>query len=116
MQRHSELLFPSEKGGFRTHSVLDKPFQQVREAINERHEKDPVKHPVSISYRVTPRAMRRTFQDLARAAEVKDLVARSISGHATEKMQHRYSTVSPEEQRNAVARLVLLTTNCLLSR
>src|SRR5262245_32825278 len=31
---------------------------------------------------VTPRAMRRTFQDLARAAEVQDIVTRSISGHS----------------------------------
>jgi hypothetical protein len=37
--------------------------------------------------RVAPRAMRRTFRDLARAAEVNDLVTRAIDGHATESMQ-----------------------------
>ena len=45
--------------------------------------------------------MRRTFQDLARAAEVKDLVTRAISGHATETMQHHYSTVAAEEKKQA---------------
>jgi hypothetical protein len=38
--------------------------------------------------------MRRTFQDLARAAEVRDIVTRSASGHSTEAMQRHYSTVS----------------------
>lgn len=36
--------------------------------------------------------MRRTFQDLARAAQVNDLVTRAVSGHATEAMHHHYST------------------------
>jgi len=45
---------------------------------------------------ITPKAVRRTFQDLARAGEVKDIVTRAISGHATETMQHRYC---PERRR-----------------
>jgi hypothetical protein len=52
--------------------------------------------------------MRRTFQDLARAAEVRDVVTRSISGHATEEMQRRYSTVSPVEQQTSLARVLRL--------
>jgi hypothetical protein len=40
------------------------------------------------------RALRRTFNDRARAAQVNDLVTRSISGHLTEKMQTHYSTVN----------------------
>jgi len=32
--------------------------------------------------------MLRTFNDLARAARVEDIVTRSICGHATERMQH----------------------------
>ena len=51
--------------------------------------------------------MRRTFQDLARAAEIRDVVTRSISGHATEEMQRRYSTVSPVEQQKSLARVML---------
>jgi site-specific recombinase XerC len=91
----SDLLFPSETGGFRAPSALDKPFAAVWKAMGLRK-------------RVTPRAMRRTFQDLARAASVTDLVTRSISGHATEEMQHHYSTVGETEQRDGLARVITL--------
>lgn len=93
--RESDLLFPSDVGGFRAPSALDKPFAAVRKALGLRK-------------RVTPRAMRRTFQDLARAAAVGDLVTRSISGHATEEMQRHYSTVGETEQRDGLARVVSL--------
>ncbi|HEV7554757.1 MAG TPA: hypothetical protein VGO00_04825, partial [Kofleriaceae bacterium] len=59
---------------------------------------------------VTPRAMRRTFQDLARAAKVTDIVTRSISGHATPEMQRHYSTVDGKEQRAGLAKIVDLAT------
>jgi hypothetical protein len=52
--------------------------------------------------------MRRTFPDLARAAEVRDIVTRSISGHSTEAMQRHYSTVSGKEQKDGLARVVEL--------
>lgn len=42
-------------------------------------------------------ALRRTFNDLARAAQVNDLVTRSISGHLSERMQAHYSTVNGGE-------------------
>jgi len=74
---------------------LVKPFRVVKKALGLRK-------------RVTPRAMRRTFQDLARAAAVGDLVTRSISGHATEEMQRHYSTVGETEQRDSLARVVSL--------
>ena len=57
---------------------------------------------------ITPRAMRRTFQDLARAAEVRDVVTRAVSGHATEAMQRHYSTVPQAEVREAIGRVVSL--------
>jgi hypothetical protein len=41
--------------------------------------------------------MRRTFQDLGRAASVHDFVVRAISGHATTSMQEHYSSVSGDE-------------------
>ena len=91
----SELLFPSETGSFRAPSALDKPFAAVAKAIGLR------KH-------VTPRAMRRTFQDLARKAKVEDIVTRAVSGHATETMQHHYSTVHQEEIHDGLARIVAL--------
>jgi hypothetical protein len=43
--------------------------------------------------------MRRTFNDLARAANVEALVTKSISGHKTDRMVEHYSTVSGAEQR-----------------
>jgi len=52
--------------------------------------------------------MRRTFQDLARAAEVKDVVTRAISGHATEQMHHHYSTVNALEVKSSIAKVVSL--------
>jgi hypothetical protein len=55
---------------------------------------------------VTPRAMRRSFQDLARSAEVRDVVTRSISGHATEHMQRLYSTVTNQEQAASLTRIL----------
>lgn len=63
-----------ETGGFRARWALDKPFRMVARATG-------------LEKRVAPRAMRRTFRDLARAAEVNDLVTRAIDGHATESMQ-----------------------------
>jgi hypothetical protein len=50
--------------------------------------------------------MRRTFQDLGRAAQVHDFVVRSISGHATAIMQEHYSTVNGEEVRAGLAKVI----------
>jgi hypothetical protein len=86
------LLFPSKTGGFRYGSVLDKPFQGV---CNER----------GFSKRFTPRGMRRTFQDIARAANISDVVTRSISGHLTERMHHHYSTVAGIEQQASLSKI-----------
>lgn len=75
----SDLLFPTAAGGFRSSSRLDVPVDRVGTAIK-------------LAYPISPRSMRRTFQDLAREAGVRDVVTRAISGHATESMQRRYST------------------------
>ena len=93
--RDSELLFPSDNGGFRAASCLDRPFADVVKKLKLK------KH-------ITSRAMRRTFNDLCRRAEVRDVVTRSISGHLTEEMQRHYSTVAPEEQRQSLAKVVSL--------
>ena len=94
-QQASELLFPAEDGRFRSRSALKKPFATVPAAL------DLKKH-------VSPKAMRRTFQDLARAAEVKEIVTRAISRHATETMQHHYSTVGTDEKKLAIAKVIEL--------
>jgi integrase len=91
----NDLLFPSETGGFRSASTLDKPFAKIAKAAG-------------IKKHITPRAGRRTFQDLARAAEVKDIVARAVSGHQTEDMQRHYSTVSAGEVTAGLARVIEL--------
>lgn len=93
--RDSDLLFPSETGGYRSASCLDRPFEEVATKLE-------------LKKRITPRAMRRTFQDLARAAEVRDIVTRSISGHSTEAMQRHYSTVTGKEQQEGLAKVVEL--------
>lgn len=99
----SELLFPSPPtkwnngGGFRAMSCLDKPFAAVAKALE-------------LTYTITPRAMRRTYQDLARAANVADVVTRAISGHATPEMQRHYSTVSGDEMRAGLAKVIDIAT------
>lgn len=91
-QQASELLFPATTGGFRAPTVLNKPLAAASKAAG-------------LGFTFTQRGMRRTFNDLARAAEVKDVVTRSISGHATETMQQHYSTVWGAEQREGIAKV-----------
>ncbi len=91
----SELLFPSRTGGFQASSVLAKPIVAIAAAAKiEKH--------------LSPYFMRRTFQDLCRAAQVHDFVARAISGHATVEMQQLYSSVDGAEVRNGLEKLIAL--------
>ncbi len=92
-QQASELLFPSVTGGFRAPTVLNKPFADAAHAID-------------LGFTFTQRGMRRTFNDLARHAKIEALVTRSISGHLTERMQHHYSTVASQEQRESIAKVI----------
>jgi integrase len=90
-----DLLFPSDAGGFASPSCLDKPFRTVAKAAK-------IKKPI------TPRAMRRTAQDLSRLAGVNDLVTRAVSGHSDVGMQELYSTIRGEEMRKSLAAVVQL--------
>ncbi len=92
----SELLFPSEVGTFRHNSALAKPFRTIARAMG-------------LKMQISPKAMRRSFQDAMREAQVADVVVRSISGHLTEQMQQRYSTARGHEQQSAIARIIDLT-------
>ncbi|HVO27870.1 MAG TPA: site-specific integrase [Candidatus Margulisiibacteriota bacterium] len=94
-QQASELLFPAQDGGYLNEHCLREPFRIVGELIG-------------LPFRFTPRGMRRTFNDLARVANVESLVTRSISGHATEQMRAHYSTVQPTEQRASIGRMLQL--------
>jgi integrase len=90
-----DLLFPSKLGGYQTASVLTKPIVAIAEKAE-------------IKKHLSPYFMRRTFQDLCRAAQVHDFVARSISGHATVEMQQRYSSVNGAEVRDGLAKVISL--------
>jgi integrase len=92
----SDLLFPSEVGGFRSNSALSKPFRTIAQAIG-------------LKKRISPKSMRRSFQDAMREAQVANVVVRSISGHLTEQMQQRYSTARGHEQESAIARIIDIT-------
>ena len=94
--RESELLFPSETGGFRSAMVLDKPFKDVCQHL-------------ALGKTVTARAMRRTFQDHARRASIDGLIQRSICGHLTEEMTERYSSVAQVEVEAALGKVVSLS-------
>lgn len=93
--RESGLLFPSVRGTMRFTSSLQKVFVAAAGSAG-------------IKKKVSARAMRRTFQDITRAADVSSIVKRSISGHATEAMEGWYSTVPPDEQRAGLAKVVSL--------
>lgn len=93
--RESELLFPSTSGGYRAPSCLDRPIDDI--AVKAK-----------IGKALSPRFMRRTFQDLGRSAQVHDFVVRAISGHATSTMQEHYSSVSGDEVRTGLGKVVAL--------
>jgi integrase len=93
--RESDLLFPAKTGGYQSPNVLAKPIAASAKAAGiEKH--------------LSPYFMRRTFQDLCRAAQVHDFVARSISGHATVEMHQHYSSVSSLEVRDGLAKVLSL--------
>jgi hypothetical protein len=94
-QQESDLLFPADDGRFRSSSVLKKPFEAVAEWIG-------------LTKSFTARGLRRTFNDLAREAQVESLVTKSISGHMTDRMKDHYSTVRPTEQRESIGRVLRL--------
>jgi hypothetical protein len=52
--------------------------------------------------------MRRTFNDLARVANVEALITKSIPGHQTDRMREHYSTVTPEERHRSIGNVVRL--------
>jgi len=94
-QQRSDLLFPSVTGRFRAPTVLNKPFAAVSEEMG-------------LGYAFTQRGMRRTFNDLARNANVGLSVVKSISGHKTDRMVEHYSTISGAEQRASISKVVSL--------
>src|SRR3954467_1982693 len=91
----SDLLFPSRTGGYQSSSCLAKPIVAIAAAAG-------------VKKNLSPYFMRRAFQDLCRAAQVHDSVARAISGHATVEMQQLYSSVDGSEVRSGLAKVISL--------
>jgi hypothetical protein len=87
--RDSNYLFPSEKGTPRLAQVMNGPFADISQRMG-------------LSFILSVSGMRRTYNDLALAAGVNNLVTRSISGHQTQKMQAHYTTVWAPRQLEAI--------------
>ncbi len=92
-RKESELLFPpmrpGEGDGFMARSALAKILPAIcKEAKIKKH--------------ITPRFMRRTYQDWCRAANVNTKVQKAMSGHATDEMKDWYSTMGEQEGRTAL--------------
>ena len=61
-----------------------------------------------IGKRFTVHGLRYTFADLVHRANVDVVVRRALTGHVTEEMQRKYSTVGLDEKRAAVAEVIRL--------
>ncbi len=93
--RASELLFPGEDGRLRGPRDLRRFFEAAKAELK-------------LTKTVTGRALRRTFQDLSREAEVDAVVTRAISGHATDAMRVHYSTAHDDEVQAGIAKVINL--------
>ena len=90
-------------------TVLNEPLAAVSEAveaivINKRFA--AVSEAIEPGHSFTQSGVRRTFNDLMRAAQVEAIVTRSISGPLTERVQPHYGTVSGAEQRASIAKVI----------
>jgi integrase len=88
-------MFPSSTGSLRTPSSLHKAWERCLELTQ-------------IGKRFTVHGLRYTFTDLVRRANVDVVVRRALTGHVTEEMQRKYSTVGLDEKRAAVAGVIRL--------
>ena len=93
MKGSDSLPLPSITGGFRTPTVLNKPFADVAREIG-------------LGIHFTQRGMRRTYNDLMRAAGVNTVVLKSVSGHLTDDMVEHYSSVRGDEQRESIGKVI----------
>ncbi len=95
--RTSELLFPSTRTGkLQSKTGLAKAFEAVRLALE--------------LPKLTPKAMRRTWKDVARSAGIEAAVRKAVTGHATDAMEVLYSTAQPGEKKAAMEKVVSINT------
>lgn len=97
-RKGSPLLFPplraysEEASGYMSRSALDKPLDEICKKAK-------------IKRNLTPRFMRRTYQDLCRVSGVSTTVQKAMSGHATDAMIELYSSVAETEGSAALRRM-----------
>lgn len=89
----SDLLFPSRDGAYLGDKAYEGTLRRVAAAAG-------------ITKKITPRFMRRTYQDLARNSGLHDKVIKSMSGHMTDEMVAKYSTIWAREQANGLAKML----------
>ncbi len=95
--RASDLLFPSTRTGkLQSKTGLAKAFETVRKKLG--------------LPKLTPKAMRRTWKDVARTAGVEAVVRKAVSGTKTDAMEERYSTPRAGEKQTAVSKVVSINT------
>jgi hypothetical protein len=93
IQAESPLLFPPLRTtgtGYKARSALADRLPEILAATKIK------------KTRLTPIFMRRSYQDLCRAANVSATVQKAMSGHATDKMKDWYSTAGEGEGRAAL--------------
>jgi integrase len=89
------LCFPSETGGIRYQSLLDKPFAIICKKAG-------------IAKKLSSKVFRRTFNDLARHAGMNELVKLAMIGHADRRMSEVYSSIDPSEKQAELAKVFRL--------
>jgi integrase len=88
-------MFPSKAGTLRTPNTLDAAWSACLKKAG-------------IEKRFTVHGLRYTFTDLVRRANVDAVVRRALTGHVTEEMQRKYSSVGLDEKRDAIAGVIRL--------
>lgn len=92
-QAAGDLLFSKPDGSVVCREQLVRAFRRAAKEIGIKH-------------KVTPRAMRRTFQDLARLNRTDPFTVRAISGHSSEQMRMLYSTPNSKEVSKTIDRVL----------
>jgi integrase len=109
----SDLLFPSRghhRGAVDAAAPAGAPFMMARNGLDEPFA--TVCADIELGHKLTPRGMRRTYQDLCRAAGIDRGLQQFICGHALPEprdgsaMTQHYSTYRPDETRAALGKLV----------
>ena len=65
---------------------------------------------MGLNRKLTARAMRRTYQNLADEAKLRAVAAMAVSGHKSLRMKHLYSTAHEDEMRDGIAKVIDLAT------